>query len=180
MSEELELDQEVKEGTIASLRPPHQFQPGNTLWQKSIENRKRLGKFPDASALLEMVCEYFQWLEDNPLNESKLVTYEGSSTLEEIPKMRAPSMPGLCAFLGIHRDTWGSWRRGDDRVELKDVVEWAEQVMYDRKFSGAASNLLNPMLVARELGLSEKQEVTSPDGSMTPVVQYQLPSNGRD
>lgn len=180
MSEENAQSDEDAGGTIGSLPLPYQFQPGNTLWQRSVENRKRMGKFPGPHAVLELVCEYFKWLEDNPLNEAKLVTYEGVSNLENIPKMRAPSMPGLCAFLGIHRDTWGSWRRGDDRPELKDVVEWAEQVMYDLKFTGAASNLLNPMLVARELGLSEKQEVTSPDGSMTPVVQYQLPSNGRD
>lgn len=180
MSEEQNQAGEAESGTIASLPLPYQFQPGNTLWKKSIENRKKLGKFPGPHAVLELVCEYFEWVEDNPLQESKLVTYEGLSNLEQIPKMRAPSMPGLCAFLGIHRDTWGSWRRGDDRVELKDVVEWAEQIMYDRKYSGAAAGLLNPMMIARDLGLSEKQELTSPDGSMTPVVQYQLPDNGRD
>lgn len=165
--------------TLPELRPEYQFQPGNELWKKSIENRKKRSRLSDPETLVEILCEYFQWLVDNPINESKLVTYEGVSTLEDIPKMRSPTMPGLCAYLGIHRDTWGSWRRGQDRKEMSDVVEWAEQVMYEWKFTGAASGVLNPMMVSRDLGLADKQEVTSPDGSMTPVVQYHLPDNGR-
>lgn len=166
---------------LAGLDIDHiKVKPGNQLWKKAIENRKFLGPVPSPEALAQIVSDYFEWLEDNPINEAKLVTYEGVSNLEDIPKMRAPTLYGLCAFIGIHRDTWGSWRRGDDRTELRQVVEWAEQVMAEWKFTGAAAGVLNPVIITRDLGLADKQEVTSPDGSMTPVVQYQLPSNGRD
>lgn len=156
-------DDKALETTLPDLqsRPSasHLFQKGNQLWRKSLENRNRLGRFPDAQTVIELFCEYMQWCEENPLYESKLVTYEGSSNLEEVPKMRTPSLAGLCAFMGIHRDTWGAWRRGDYRPDLRTAVEWGEQIMHESKLSGAAAGLLHPVIICRDLGLADRSVV---------------------
>lgn len=138
------------------------FTRGNRAWKRRIhENFKKIKK---PEELMAMVCEYFQWLEDNPLMEGQIKSFEGSHTIEELPKMRAPTLAGLCAHLGIHRDTWGAWRRGERCPEFATVVEWTEQIMYDEKFTGAAAGLLNPMIIVRDLGLSEKNELTGANG----------------
>jgi hypothetical protein len=41
-------------------------------------------------------------------------------------------------------------------------------VIYEQKFTGAAADLLNPNIIARDLGLADKQDHQSSDGTMTP------------
>src|SRR5699024_5716674 len=86
---------------------------------------------------------------------------------ESLPKMRAMTLDGLCLFLDIDSETWRRWRSDND---FCGVVSRAEQVIRDQKFSGAAAELLNPNIIARDLGLkdSSAHEHSSPDGSMTP------------
>ncbi len=133
----------------------------DSLWAKSLINVSKSGRsrYETPEKLLLAVCGYFQWVEQNPLLEGKMAFYEGNGTEYEVPHMRALTKDGLCLYLGIHRDTWGSWRRGDDRKVLQPVVEWAEQYMYDQKFAGGAAGLLNPALVARDLGLVDRSQV---------------------
>jgi hypothetical protein len=47
---------------------------------------------------------------------------------------------------------------------LLPAIERAESVIYTQKFTGAAANLLNANLVARELGLADKTELQGKDG----------------
>ena len=154
----------------ASRQAAASAEASDQLWKLSVANRWRLHKNATPENVLEIVCEYFQWCVDNPLLEAKLVTYEGVSTLEHIPRMRAMTLKGLCSFLCIHIDTWASWRRGDDRRYLQPVVKWAEQVIYDQKFSGAAAGFLNPNIIARDLGLAEKSELTGGGGAPLQII----------
>jgi len=140
------------------------FYKGNQLWKIGIANLRAKRGYAGPEELLVKCAGYFEWLEENQLEEAKLVSFEGSSRVAMLPKMRSPTLAGLCLYLGIHRDQWGSWRRGDDRPDLHAVVEVIEQAMYESKFTGAAAGLLNPALVARSLGLAERSELTGKDG----------------
>lgn len=135
---------------------------GNQFWKaRTKHGRDRL--FADAEALKEACCEYFQWVEDNPLWENKVAQFQGTPVEMPVAKMRAMTITGLCLFLDIDHNTWRDWRTKQD---LTRVVQWAEQVIYDQKFSGAAADLLNANIIARDLGLKDatKSEVSGPDG----------------
>ena len=67
--------------------------------------------------------------------------------------MRAMTIDGLTLFLGIDRRTWNAWR---DQEDFSEVVMKADQVIREQKFAGAAADLLNPNIIARDLGLTEK------------------------
>ena len=41
-------------------------------------------------------------------------------------------------------------------------------MIYEQKFTGAAAGLLNPNIIARDLGLADKTDHASSDGSMSP------------
>jgi len=128
---------------------------GNQFWKaRTKHGRDRL--FADHHALWDACCEYFQWVEDNPLWESKLFSYQGGITEGTMPKMRAMTLSGLCLFLDINRGTWNEWRNVDD---FSEVVSRAEEVIYSQKFSGAAADLLNANIIARDLGLTDKTAV---------------------
>lgn len=142
---------------------------GNKFWEiRAKHGRERLLTDPDA--LREDCIGYFQWVEENPLMEAKPFAFQGSSWIEEVPKMRAMTIDGLCLHLGIAYSTWRDYATREDRKDFLDVITWAESVIRNQKFTGAAADLLNPNIIARDLGLKETvaSEHTSPDGSMTP------------
>lgn len=132
----------------------------NQFW-KARSSHGRNPKF-ETPEQLETACEeYFQWVEDNPLWEDKVTSFQGVNTHEPIAKMRAMTLDGLQLFLDIHHDTWAVYRK---RQDLTAVVTRVEKAIRSQKFAGAAADLLNPNIIARDLGLSDKQEHSGPDG----------------
>src|SRR5690554_1055368 len=147
------------------------FLPGNQFWKARTKvGRPRL--FASAEALWEACCEYFQWVEDNPLYEMKAFSYQGEVVQEPVAKMRAMTIDGLCLFLDIAVSTWYEWRNVDD---FSEVVAKAESVIRSQKFAGVAADLLNANIIARDLGLADKNQVDhrSSDGSMSPVASQE-------
>ena len=154
------------------------FAPANRFW----EARSSCGPNPkfDGPEKLWAACqEYFSWVAENPLTEAKAFSYEGQITIAHLPKMRAMTIQGLCLFLDIHKTTWEEWRKS--RPDLSSVISRVDEIIFQQKFEGAAADLLNQNIIARDLGLADRKELSNPDGSLAPqVVVYQLPDNGRD
>lgn len=117
--------------------------------------------------LIEECVKYFEWLEENPHYEARLTTYEGISQVEKVPRKRVATVGGLCLFLGICEQTLQNLK-ADPRY--KTIIDWACRLIYEDKFNSAAAGLLNANFIARDLGLAEKVDNTSSDGSMTPSL----------
>lgn len=128
---------------------------GNRFWEaRAKHGRDKIFSSPEA--LWESCCEYFKWVEDNPLYETKAFHFQGQVVMDEVPKMRAMTINGLCIFLGVGTSTWHDYKTREDYSEVcRDV----ESVIYDQKFSGAAADLLNASIIARDLGLADKRDV---------------------
>jgi hypothetical protein len=137
------------------------FPKGNQFW-RARSSHGRNPKFASPEQLEAACEEYFQWVEDNPLWEDKVTSFQGINTHEPIAKMRAMTLDGLQLFLDIHHDTWSEWRK---RLDLSAVITRVEKAIRSQKFAGAAADLLNPNIIARDLGLSDKSELTGRDGS---------------
>lgn len=127
---------------------------GSKFWMaRAKHGRDKIFQTPEI--LWESVLEYFEWVEANPLWEAKAFPYQGEVTIEYLPKMRAMTIIGLCLFLDITYETWMNYRA---RKDFFRVIAQAEDHIRDQKFTGAAADLLNANIIARELGLSDKQE----------------------
>lgn len=111
--------------------------------------------------------DYFEWVDDNPLWEDKLVTFQGDATHEPVAKMRAMTIGGLCIFLDISQHAWGEYR---NREDFGPVAKKIEDIIRNQKFSGAAADLLNANIIARDLGLVERQEHSGPGGGPIQTV----------
>ena len=142
---------------------------GNEFW-KARTRHGRKGTFQSEEELLKACMEYFEWLEKNPLYEAKLVSYQGESTIKNVPMRRVASKWGLATFLGVDASTWWQWGQKDDANGLSNIVARVNQLIQHQMFEGAASEQFNPMLIARYLGLSEKTDNNhrSDDGTMSP------------
>lgn len=125
-------------------------------------------RYQSPDELWEECVEYFDWVEANPMIDQTLVTFQGSGSLEAVPKMRAMSLKSLWAFIGIASNTWQEYKQ---REEFQETIALVEQIIVDQKFTGAAAGLLNATIVQRDLGLGEvvKTDHTSSDGSMSPT-----------
>ncbi len=132
-----------------------QFKIGNKLWQMRSKDGKEPKYKPDA--LWEKALEYFQWIEDNPLLEEQLFAYQGIITRQTVTKMHAMTYQGLELFLDISRQTWDNYRKNNDYLAVTNAIE---KIIYEQKFSGAAATLLNPNIIARDLGLSDKRDIS--------------------
>lgn len=140
------------------------FLAGNRAWEaRSSHGRNPIFASPDD--LWDAVVQYFQWVEDNPLYEEKVFNGKDGIVRASIAKMRAMTISGLCIFLDIDRKTWDAYR---ERPDFIHIVTRAEEIIRDQKFSGAAADLLNANIIARDLGLADRTDLTSSDGSMTP------------
>ncbi len=129
---------------------------GNKFWLlRSSHGRNPIFKTPDD--LWDAACQYFEWVEANPLYEDKVTSFQGVNTHEPIAKMRAMTISGLCLFLDVDQTTWRAYGEKED---FSRIVTQAEEVIRSQKFSGAAADLLNANIIARDLGLTDKSEVT--------------------
>lgn len=137
-----------------------QFLPGNKIWEaRTSYGRELIFSTPE---ILKSACiEYFEYVHENPLLEEQLFAYQGAVTHEPVTKMRAMTKDGLYVFLGIGRSTWDLYC---GREGYKDVTEWVEMVIRTQKFEGAAAGMLNPVIVARDIGLRESTSVEHSGG----------------
>ncbi|WP_026470090.1 DNA-packaging protein [Alkanindiges illinoisensis] len=127
---------------------------GNRFWEQR-SSHGRNPAFENPEQLWSAACEYFAWVEENPLSEEKLFAYQGEISRGTIYKMRPMTIQGLCLFLDIGTSTWSDYKRRED---FSAIVSQVESVIYEQKFAGAAADLLNANIIARELGLTDKSE----------------------
>ena len=122
---------------------------GNQFWKlRRLHSHPEQMKFRTPEDLWDACCRYFEWVEAHPLYETKVFQWKGRIIQEHARKMRAMSIRGLLLFLPLHRSTWEDYKK---RPAFDDVVEQAESIIWDWKFTGAAAGLLNPVIIAREL-----------------------------
>lgn len=137
------------------------FPKGNQFWKlRAKHGRDRL--FASPQELLEAACEYFQWCDDNPLVE---IDFKGKDAKRvEVPKMRAYTMQGLCLYLDcntVYFNQFESSLKGREDEQSRDfskVITRIRETIYAQKFTGAAAGFLNPNIIARDLGLADKQD----------------------
>lgn len=144
------------------------------LWDVALDrfiNKRPVGsppKFSSPEDIAKRAREYFEWCQDETLNEEKLFAFQGDVTRDTIYHKRPFTQAGLCVFLEISEDTWRNYR---NKPEFFEVVSEIDKVIYEQKFSGASVGLFNSSIISRDLGLKDKIETDhkSSDGSMSPT-----------
>lgn len=139
---------------------------GNQFW-KARSSHGRAPIFASPEALWDAASEYFEWVEENPLYEAKAFAFQGMVTVENLPKMRAMTIMGLCIFLDISTRAWIEYKGREDFIPVTTRID---EIVRTQKFTGAAADLLNANIIARDLGLADKSELTGKDGGALEVV----------
>lgn len=135
----------------------------------SIPQKKQFWKIKSAEGattpkkLWKAACEYFNWCDNNPLNEEKLFHYQGNVSKENISKMRAYTLTGLCLYIDCSTAYLETLKttEGKHQAEFVDIINRIEEAIYTQQLTGAASDQLNATIVAKNLGLASKTDLTT-------------------
>lgn len=139
---------------------------GNQFWKaRAKSGRDKIFKTPEA--MLSAAHEYFEWVDANPLGKS--VVYQGVVSDKPEPLMRAMTIKGLCIFWGVNSDYLTDFVDNLDlsTQEGKDfsrVIKTIREIIETQKFEGASAGLLNPNIIARDLGLSDNKNIDHTSG----------------
>jgi len=133
---------------------------GNQFWKlRSEHGRDKLFETPEL--LWDTACEYFQWCDDNPLSEEKAFAYQGEITKTSLSKMRAYTLTALCLYIDCTESYFRTFKSvsTEKDKDFLTVISRIEKTIYDQKFTGAAADLLNANIIARDLGLKDSSEI---------------------
>lgn len=132
---------------------------GNQFWKlRSKHGRNKLFATPEL--LWDAAIEYFEWCDENPLKEEKLFHYQGDISKESVNKLRAYTITALCLYLDCSTEYFRHFETNNkDNKDFMPIITRIRETIYSQKFTGAAAELLNPNIIARDLGLSDKQEI---------------------
>ena len=135
------------------------FAKGNKFYMLPAENVGRPAIYETPTDLFNKAQAYFQWAKDNPLYESKIVQEFRSAVVRQFPKMRALTIISLCNYLGFTPAVWYTYRKKSEGFLYICTV--IENYIKDQKYQGAASGFFNHAIIARDLGLVDKQDMTT-------------------
>ena len=164
------------------------FKKGNRAWEARTQyGREKIFKTPEI--MLNAANEYFNWVADNPLE--KQIIYQGKVSDETEKLMRAMTIGGLCTFWDVNSDYLTDFvdnlnldpETGPEQDrDFSRIIKRIRQVIYNQKFEGASAGLLNSNIIARELGLADKQanEITGKDGGPIETTTIVFKPVGKD
>jgi hypothetical protein len=132
----------------------------NRYW--TMREKHGRDKDYDSDTLWTKACEYFQWCDDNPWHKNDFVRGgESAGTIVKLETARPYTLTGFCAFASISLRTFENYSKVEDVPENQDflrVCTHIREIIFTQKFEGAAVGAFNANLIARDLGLTDKQE----------------------
>ncbi|MEO6522210.1 MAG: terminase small subunit [Mucilaginibacter sp.] len=129
---------------------------GNQFWmQRSKHGRDKL--FASPSLLWGAACEYFEWCVANPIVDPR--SFGGKQKIQ-----RPFTMQGLCLYLNCNTAYFRVFKSRLEETEEIDqdfdtVITCIEETVYQQKFENAAIGVYNQNIIARDLGLVDKQDI---------------------
>ncbi|TQE99543.1 MAG: hypothetical protein FKY71_08170 [Spiribacter salinus] len=139
-------------------------------YSKLLSAKRKQRLFLGPQDFLDACVGYFEWCVEHPLLEEELFHNKGEVVRADRNRVRAFTKQGLATYLGIpvkklyyFKEKGGEWQ---------EAVELVDQIIHNQKFEHAAANMLNASIVSRDLGLADKVDNTSTDGTMSPQKNY--------
>lgn len=130
--------------------PNNRGAKGNNEFYKFVQKPGRpLDYSPDK--LWDKAVEYFEWCESNPITKDA-----GGGKTQNLG--RPYTLSGFCLYAGITLQTFLNYAEGIGYTEFFDICGHIREIIKNHKYEGAAVGKFNAAIIARDLGLVDKQE----------------------
>ena len=152
---------------------------GNQFWKlQSKHGRDKLFSSPEL--LWEAACEYFQWCDEHPWLKKEVAKagdHFGETVSVDIP--RPYTIHGLCIYLDCDENTISRYAQDDNYKAFWVITRKIKRIIYNQKFEGAAVGAFNPVIISRDLGLTEKQNIDhTTGGKPLPITGVKIIKDG--
>ena len=130
---------------------------GNQFWKlRSKHGRDKIFQTPEM--MLEACYEYFEHQSKQTWNR---VDFKGKDSKEvKIPTSSPFTLAGLCIFLGVNTKYFTEFEK-DCSKGFSEVITHIREIIFTQKFEGAAVGTYNANIIARDLGLVDKADLTT-------------------
>lgn len=153
---------------------------GNEFWkQRSKHGRDKLFATPEL--MWEAACEYFEWCNKNPwIKYEAIKSGDMCGQLVEIPTVIPYTMEGLCGYLDCNKAYFSHFEAAiadkDDQQskDFSNVITRIRETLYQQKFTGASVGAFNASIIARDLGLTDKQDLTTNGKDVNPTLEIRI------
>jgi hypothetical protein len=146
-------------------------------WKRKNFQVGRKKKFKTPRDLWNAACDYFDWAIDNPIVTQKTFHASGLITKANEFHERPFKITEMCNFIGLDYSNYTRYRKEE---AYKSTCDTIDTIIYNQKFDGAAVGKFNQNIIARDLGLVDKKDLSSTDGSMTPKESTTTVVTGAD
>lgn len=131
---------------------------GNTYWQFRNKHGRDFKYTPDA--LWDEAVKYFEWISGKVWNKKEAIkSGEMAGTLIDIPTQTPMSIESFCLFADIDHQTFRNYESGEGYEAFFGITTRIRKIIESNQFEGATVGAYNPNIIARKLGLSDKQEI---------------------
>lgn len=135
-----------------------QFKPGNSFWKLRAVNGRDF-EYKTQKELIDAIVKYFEKCDKSPWMKNEAIKGgDKAGKIIQIPTQRPYAIGSLCAHLGIVLNTWKSYK---ERPDFLNIITHTEQIIEAQQFEGATVGAFNANIIARKLGLADKQEITT-------------------
>lgn len=137
-----------------------------------LQNRGRPKRYNSIEDLNVAIMNYFFWVDANPMYKYDYRVVDKELIEVSIPLKRPYSVRGLVQYLGTSHDYFDTIIRGEvappSSIPHEEFVGYWNTIkgmIWQQKFDGAAVGMFNANLIARDLGLADKQQIEVPKPS---------------
>lgn len=126
--------------------------PNNQFWKLRASHGREL-IFSSPSILWEACCEYFEATDERKWFKTE---FHGKDATQCLVPVETPyTWSGLYLFLDISHTAWSEY---ENREDFNAICIRVRGIIYTQKFEGAAVGAFHPMIISRDLGLTDKVE----------------------
>lgn len=141
---------------------------GNDYWKRrGKDGRDKEYETPDE--ILEVAIDYFKWCDENPIMKNEAI--KGglmAGEIMQVPTQRPYTLEGFALHAGLSVSGLRNYGNKESHKDFFSVYTYIKEVVENNQLIGATVNIYNPSIIARKLGLADKQELSNPDGSLSP------------
>lgn len=128
---------------------------GNEFWKFADPFKiGRPNKYKTPEELWLHAKQYFDWVDNNPILKTD---FKGKdSEMVQYDLQRPYTWQGLYVFLCVK-----DLEHYKTKNEFSEILTHIGNIIYSQKFDGAAVGIFNHAIIARDLGLVDKSDVTT-------------------
>lgn len=134
-----------------------QFQVGNQYWKYRDKHGRNFKYTPEL--LWEEAVKYFDEISVSVWNKKEAIkSGDLAGTTMNVPTQTPMSIEGFCLFADIEHKTFLNYEK-ENIGDFLQVTTRIRKIIETQQFEGATVGAFNPNIIARKLGLADKQEI---------------------